>query len=342
MSAHIEQFRDAMTAAGLTAPDVIEDDGQRHRFATNRRKADGAGWYVLHADGIPAGVFGDWRTGLTVSWCGTSFDSMSKAERAQHRARMDAIKAERDKEQSALWKVQSEKNRTLWGECQRLQAGDFVHRYMLGRGIDLEALPNGIPACIRLHPGLDYWHEGALMGRFPAMVGAILSPAGQCICLHRTYLDCPAPGQIVSKAAVPNAKKMTAKSAPLAGASLRLFGVDIAGVVGIAEGIETALACTLATGIPTLAAISAGGLARWQWPIDDAGDPTITELFIFADNDESGTGQKAATELAGRALSAGIRTQTMTPTLAGQDWADVWATQQAVTLTNNTPEATHE
>ena len=340
MSAHIEQFRDAMTAAGLTAPDVIHDDGQRHRFATNGRKSDGAGWYVLHADGIPAGAFGDWRTGFTQSWCAASFDSLSKAERAQHRIRMTAIQRVRDEAQAVAWLAQAEKNRTLWGESQRLRPGDLVHQYLLGRGIDLAALPNGIPACIRLHPGLAYYQDGELIGRFPAMIGAIVSPAGQCVCLHRTYLASPMPGQAVRKAAVPNAKKMTAKSAPLTGASIRLFGVDVTGVVGIAEGIETALACTLATGIPTLAAVSAGGLARWQWPTDEAGEPGISELFIFADNDASGTGQKAAAELAGRALTAGIRTQTLAPTLTGQDWADVWATKQAVTLTNNTLEAT--
>ncbi len=58
----IEQFRDAIRFAGLEPPDVIEAEGKLRRFATNGKRGDDAGWYILHADGIPAGSFGDWRT----------------------------------------------------------------------------------------------------------------------------------------------------------------------------------------------------------------------------------------------------------------------------------------
>jgi putative DNA primase/helicase len=340
MTGHAELFRQAIEAAGLTPPNTIMDDGQRHRFTTNGRNSDGAGWYILHADGIPAGAFGDWRTGFTQSWCSRSAQSLTKAEREQHRARMAVIEAERDEAQAAAWLAQGERNRALWGACPRLRAGDLVHQYLQGRGIDLAALPGGPPACIRLHPSLAYYHEGALEGYYPAMVCAIVSPAGQCVCLHRTYLTAPGQGVKVGKAPVPNAKKMTMKSGALTGASIPLAGVDVSGAVGIAEGVETALACTLATGISTLAAISAGGLSRWQWPVDAGGEPGISELFIFADNDESGTGQKAAQELAGRALTAGIRTQTLTPTHTGTDWADVWAQRGAIDVTPNPLKAT--
>jgi putative DNA primase/helicase len=60
-------------------------------------------------------------------------------------------------------------------------------------------------------------------------------------------------------------------------------------------------------------------------------------LFIFADNDASGTGQKAASDLASRARAAGIRCMTLTPTDTGTDWADAWARREAVTVTT-----THE
>jgi putative DNA primase/helicase len=58
---HIDQFRDAIQAAGLTPPEVIDADGKLHRFASNGKRGDTAGWYVLHDDGILAGSFGDWR-----------------------------------------------------------------------------------------------------------------------------------------------------------------------------------------------------------------------------------------------------------------------------------------
>lgn len=332
---HTDQFKAAIEAAGLTPPNTIIDDGMRHRFATNGRKSDGAGWYILHADGIPSGAFGDWRTGVTQSWCSLPTESLTKEERAKHRVRMAVIQIVREEAQAAAWLVQSGKNRDLWGECQRLQTGDLVHQYLLGRGIDLAALLNGLPACIRLHPSLAYYDQGELIGNFPAMVCAIVSPAGQCVCLHRTYLTAPVHGKQVGKASVSNAKKMTMKSGPLTGASIPLAGVELRRSIGIAEGVETALACTLATGIQTLAAISAGGLSRWQWPVDGDGEPDISELFIFADNDASGTGQTSAQELAGRALTAGIRTQTLTPTKTGTDWADVWSERGAIDITHH-------
>jgi hypothetical protein len=67
-AAHVLQFRDAIHAAGLVPPSDIEADGKLRRFSSNGKKADDAGWYLLHDDGVPAGSFGDWRTGITQTW----------------------------------------------------------------------------------------------------------------------------------------------------------------------------------------------------------------------------------------------------------------------------------
>jgi putative DNA primase/helicase len=64
----IEQFRAAIHSAGLNPPEVIEPNGKLHRFASNGKPSDDAGWYVFHDDGIPAGAFGDWRDGLSETW----------------------------------------------------------------------------------------------------------------------------------------------------------------------------------------------------------------------------------------------------------------------------------
>ena len=55
----IEQFRTAMHNAGLTPPEVLEPDGKLHRFATNEKRRDNAGWYVFYGDGLPAGQTGE-------------------------------------------------------------------------------------------------------------------------------------------------------------------------------------------------------------------------------------------------------------------------------------------
>ena len=65
-SAPGEQFRDAIREAGLEPPDLIEP-GKLHRFSTNGKARDDAGWCKLFAD-LCGGVFGDHRSGLSALW----------------------------------------------------------------------------------------------------------------------------------------------------------------------------------------------------------------------------------------------------------------------------------
>ena len=62
----IEQFKAAMQAAGLEPPDLIEP-GNLHRFPSNGKWGDDAGWCKLFTD-QHGGVFGDHRSGLSEHW----------------------------------------------------------------------------------------------------------------------------------------------------------------------------------------------------------------------------------------------------------------------------------
>lgn len=92
----IDQFRQAIAAAGLTPPTEIIDDGVIHRFSTNGKPRDDSGWYILHTDGIAAGAFGDWREGFTQAWCAKSDNSMTEAEREANRQRINAMQVQRE------------------------------------------------------------------------------------------------------------------------------------------------------------------------------------------------------------------------------------------------------
>ena len=59
-----DTFESAMISAGLEPPHC-EPDGEIHRFSSNGKRHDRAGWYVFFGD---AGVFGDWRTGFQETW----------------------------------------------------------------------------------------------------------------------------------------------------------------------------------------------------------------------------------------------------------------------------------
>jgi putative DNA primase/helicase len=126
-----------------------------------------------------------------------------------------------------------------------------------------------------------------------------------------------------NKAPVPNVKKLTRAAGPLAGACIPLHDPQH-GVIGIAEGIETAQAVHLASGLPTVAAYCAGNLAAYTWP------PGVRRIVVFADADPAGAA--AAQSLKARAMHAGLSVPVMTPTTPGADWCDVWAQRAAVAV----------
>ena len=95
-----QEFANAIQAAGLPPPIEIIADGQIHRFSTNGKVDDDAGWYVLHVDGVAAGVFGCHRLGHKWKWCSESPSKMTQTERIAYQDRLHALKALRDSEQA--------------------------------------------------------------------------------------------------------------------------------------------------------------------------------------------------------------------------------------------------
>jgi phage/plasmid primase-like uncharacterized protein len=201
----------------------------------------------------------------------------------------------------------AERIAALWSECVPLVPGDPVTLYLKHRGF---AGVWPLPECLRLHRALPYWHDGAVIGTYPAMVAPLVAPDGRTVALHRTYLHTDG-----RKADVPTVRKLTGAAGPLTGACIPLFKPQH-GCIGIAEGIETALGAWCASSVPTVAAYSAGNLAAWRWPA------SARRLVIFADHDRAGA--EAAEKLRQRARAAGLRCSVMAPTDEGADWADVW------------------
>jgi len=77
----IPQFRDAIRAAGLEPPDVIEP-GKIHRFpGVGKQPGNTAGWCKFFDDGL-GGCFGDWSSGLTENWQAKHNKPFSQSERA--------------------------------------------------------------------------------------------------------------------------------------------------------------------------------------------------------------------------------------------------------------------
>lgn len=95
MSNPIERFKDAIASTGLTPPAEVAADGQVHRFSSNAKRGDDAGWYVLYLDNVPAGSFGCWRAGIKQIWCDKAENEMTEQERQSHWLRVKLMQEQR-------------------------------------------------------------------------------------------------------------------------------------------------------------------------------------------------------------------------------------------------------
>lgn len=201
----------------------------------------------------------------------------------------------------------------LWESAGPIAPDQPAARYLVGRGL---AIP-GSPALRESH-ALPYWHERRELGRWPAMLAYVTGADGCFAGLHRTYLtwDGKKAAPTNTEGGVLTCKKLaTVREGAMRGAAVRLFPPD--GRLALAEGIETALAVAEHSRLPTWSTVSAFGLEHVALP-DEVGD-----VWIFADNDRSGTGQRAGERLRRRLMAEGRRVRLLIPDLPGVDWLDV-------------------
>jgi len=215
---------------------------------------------------------------------------------------------------------------------QSLDPGDrraaALRAYLSRRGLSGAELDGRV---VRFHPALGYWKKNdrseiELAGRYPAMVALVTDAEGAPVTVHRTYLTPDG-----RKAPVPAPKKLMGYPGErLVGGAIRLFAPEP--VLGVADGIETALAVHLKTGMPVWSAISAKLLERLELPAQ------TSLVVIWADRDRSGAGEATAMRLRQRLLRRGISVAVHLPPgpiparAKGLDWADVWCNhnEQAV------------
>lgn len=198
--------------------------------------------------------------------------------------------------------------RRAWTEASSLTAGDPVLIYLRQRGIDLPQ--SDMPTALRCHRHLTYRHDDGRRTFHPAMLARVDDPSGQGVCVHRTYLA--SDGQ---KADVPTVKKLMSPAIAGAtrGGAIRLYPAGE--TVAVTEGIETALAVRLATGLPVWSTICAHGMERLIVPAE------VRLVVICADHDPAGL--NAAKALARRLLAEQRRVKILTPDRLGADWADL-------------------
>jgi hypothetical protein len=151
----------------------------------------------------------------------------------------------------------------LWRSAQPIE-GTKAQSYLRARGLTINPPPS-----LRFIPALAYMPRISL----PAMVAAFQTHDRCVIAVQVTYLD--SRGDRKAQGATP--RKTMGK---MHDGAVRLGQAGDA--LGIAEGIETALAAMQLTGIPCWACLGSKRMAHVAVP------DKVRELHIFGDNDEPG------------------------------------------------------
>ncbi|MDI3336860.1 toprim domain-containing protein [Defluviimonas aestuarii] len=192
----------------------------------------------------------------------------------------------------------------LWRSARPIESGDPVDKYLRSRKLSWNVWPLDLRFCekCRLSRG-----DGQAEQMLPAMLALVRDPEGRPVNIQKTFLGSQ------GKARFATTRRLMPGCIP-SGASIRLSPPTP--VIGIAEGVETALAAASLFGLPVWSALNAACLQKWVPPL------SVRKVVVFADNDANGTGQGAATRLLTRLIEAGIDATMLLPEAVGTDWAD--------------------
>lgn len=246
-----------------------------------------------------------------------------------HRAQAPLVKMVRpatteESEQDAE-KVRA-KNGKLWASGKEIS----LKTYYLSRGITAAAL-EGIKD-IRQVSSLPYFQKSGVSGKlervgnFPAYLVMMRGPDNEPVALHRTWLSRDCKG----KAPVTKAKKLT-ETTGAAGAAMQLHDATNCEVLGLSEGVETALSARSLADLgywpdlsilPVWPCYSERNIRNFQVPPNLLS--TLKRIVIFSDHDKNGIGFTASMEFKARAAIdyPQLQVDIKVPPKVGDDWND--------------------
>lgn len=290
---HIAEFRDAIAATGLVPPDTIIDDGKIHRFSSNGKKSDTAGWYVLHGDNIPAGRFGCNRnTDIDVTWSAKRQTEFTPEEKQAYRERMRAAKEQREAEQQQERERAAREAADMWQRAAESDDHPYLKRKQI-TGTGSRVLASG---------------ETTIRDKETGELKRITL---------RNVLVVPlrhGPGALVGLQIIKqDGAKFFVLGTPSPGAYHVIGKPSKTGPVVICEGYATAVSIYLATGWCCVVAISAGNLGTVARKI--RGALPDAEIIIAADDDAWTDGNPGVT--AGKAAAVAISARLCPPIWTG-------------------------
>lgn len=222
---------------------------------------------------------------------------MALAARGVPPQSMFSESVQRDAFANAARPAQNASAERIWREAQSI-ADSPAKAYLEARGI------RAASRALRFHPRTPLGPKGKT--RFlPALIAAVTMDHG-LVAIHRTFLNPEKP----AVAPFGNPKRALGT---MASGAVRLFD-PVDGRLGLAEGIESALAAKALTQIPCWASLGNERFGLVSIP------DSARELHLFVDHDAGGD---IAEERARRAYMRENRTIiTRRPRMPGSDWND--------------------
>lgn len=271
------EFKDTIRAAGLVPPDNIAA-GKIIAFAgLNKPKTNKAARCLLFPD-RRGGWFMDYSTGLFEVWQAKRGREYTETERQAFREQCERDRLAREQALIEAQQQAATKARDIW---QRATPADAMNAYLYRK----QAQPHGTKT----------FHTGSLKGVLIApLYDEVLS------LVNLQFIQEDGTKRFLSGGKKSGCFWWIGKKSP---------------TVLIAEGFATAASLHEATGHQAFIAFDAGNLANVA-KIIRAKNPDA-EIIIMGDNDESGTGNKAAREAA---LVCGGKY--LLPPTVGHDWND--------------------
>ena len=129
----LESFRKAMLENGLVPPTEIVADGKFHRFSTNGKPSDDAGWYVLNEYPIAVGSFGCWRSGLKGSWSAIEERNMTQEDRTKYNRAIQQMSQVNDEEKAKANLEAAVIAEQLWDQANDVSS---AHPYLVSKKVD--------------------------------------------------------------------------------------------------------------------------------------------------------------------------------------------------------------
>lgn len=297
----VDGFRQAIADAGLPMPDHVEADGQIHRFSTNGKTGDKAGYYCLHLDGIAAGHFGCWRDQHYQTWSARNGSKLDAGELKRLHASVEQAKAER----AAHARQRAEKAKELWQSAQPVKPD---HAYLKAKGVP-------VPSEIRQADinRAVFFDDDTKTG---TIKDCLLVPAET------------GEGMQSLQAIAPDGKKMFMSGAAIGGGYCTLSGSGE--TVYLVEGLATGLSVREATGCTVVVAFNSGNLPKVAERVRS--ESPAARLVVAGDNDHGTEGNpgKAAAEKAAAKVGATV----LLPPAGdhGTDWNDYAAVHGLASL----------